>query len=493
MNNELRKEYFDKAFSLHSAGKITEAETFYKKILNENPKDAEVLNLLGLSELQQKNYDKAVEFVKQAINIKPVRYFYETLAHIYFQKKEYTEELKTRLEEEKIFGLNFELSFGLGLTYKNLMNFEKSEKYYLKAIDFDNLSRDTYFNLANLYTLFQMPEKAKKYYLKCIEINPNDRESKYFLALNYFRMKDYKNGLKYFETRLCRETAIKTEAVTYPNLIPKTKIWHGEDISDKVLYTYYEAGFGDMIMFSRYIPLLQKKCKKLIVKPQVQLSQLLRDNFRDVEVMDYFYEEKDLKFDVHIPFLSIPYALGLTTENMFISRDKYLSADTKKVEEYKHEFFNNDKFKIGIKWQGNTYYEKGRVINTDAFSELFSINNVQVYSAQTFEGAEEFDKLASQYNIIDLSKSFKDFSYTAAAIANLDLIICNDTSLAHLAGAMGKACIVLLPYNYNWRWHTDLNYCDWYESVKLYRTDKTGNWNTLMKQVIMDLKSTQNL
>ena len=227
--------------------------------------------------------------------------------------------------------------------------------------------------------------------------------------------------------------------------------------------------------------------QKIILKPQVELSQLFRENFPNLDVMDYFYEENDLKFDVHIPFLSIPYALGLNTEEMFTGRYGYLKADKEKSEYYKKEFFNNDRFKIGIKWQGNTYYETSRVINVDAFSSLFELDNVQVYSAQTFAGAEEFEKLASKYNIIDLSKSFKDFSYTAAAIENLDLVICNDTSLAHLAGAMNKPCVVLLPFNYNWRWHMDLSYCDWYESVKLYSAFENENWNDVMKRVIKDI------
>ncbi len=489
MESNLRKEIFDKAFQLHSAGKISEAEVFYKKILDEDSNDSEVLNLVGMCELQQKNYIEAEKYVLKAIDIQKEQYFYETLAHIYFQQKNYKKELKVRLKEEKLFGLTGESAFGIGLAYKNLLDFENSEKYYLKALEFNPKSRDINFNLANLYTLFHIPEKAKEYYLKCLEINPNDRESKYFLALNYFRMKDYDEGLKYFEVRLCRETAIDTEEITYPNLIPNRPIWQGEDISDKVLYTYYEAGFGDMIMFARYIPLIQKRCKKLIIKPQVQLSQLFRENFPEVEVMDYFYDEKDLNFDVHIPFLSIPYVIGLKTADMFVSRKQYLKADNIKVQEYKQKYFNNDKFKIGIKWQGNTYYETDRVINVDAFSGLFNMNNVQVYSAQTFEGAEEFEKLASRYNIVDLSKSFKDFSYTAAAVENLDLIICNDTSLAHLAGAMNKPCVVLLPYNYNWRWHTDLTYCDWYESVKLYLADKNESWNSVMDRVIADINT----
>ena len=336
-------------------------------------------------------------------------------------------------------------------------------------------------------------EEAKDCYIKSLKINPNSREANYFMSLSYFRLKDYEKGLPYFEARLCRESAIATEEKTYPNLMAKSKVWEGEDISDKTLYTYYEAGFGDMIMFARYIPLLLKRCKKLIIKPQVELTQLFKDNFPTAEVMEYFVPENELNFDVHVPFLSVPYVLGLSNEEMFIYRDGYLKADKEKTKEFKEKIFNNNKFKIGIKWQGNTYYDKGRVINTDAFAPLFNLKNVKVYSAQTFEGSEAFENLAKKYDITDISKTFKDFSYTAAAVENLDLVICNDTSLAHIAGAMNKPCVILLPYNYNWRWHTDLSYCDWYKSVTLALTGRYENWNTLMERVTEYCMKTFNL
>ena len=267
----------------------------------------------------------------------------------------------------------------------------------------------------------------------------------------------------------------------------KASLWQGEDISDKVLYTYYEAGFGDMIMFARYIPELLKRCKKLIIKPQKELSQLFQDNFPNAEVMHLFEDEAQINFDVHIPFLSVPYVLGLKNNEIFMRHEKYLQAKPDKIRYYKEKFFDNDKFKIAIKWQGNTYYETDRVINVDAFAPIFELENVKVYSAQTFAGSEEFEKLAAKYDITDLSQSFKDFSYTAGAIENLDLIICNDTSLAHLAGAMGKPCIVLLPYRYNWRWHMDLTKCDWYDSVKVFRLGVNESWNDLITRIVKTL------
>lgn len=486
--NISEKEKFNKAFSLHYTGELLEAEKLYKEIISDNPQNAEILNLIGLIKLAQNNTEEAEKYIIQALKIKKDAYFYESLARVYQKTTNYLKVIS--LLEEAIMEVEcgFEIYFLLALTYKNNIEYEKAEKAYLKALEINPKSEKALYNLASLYLFLNKPEKAIEFFQKCHEINPQDKEVLYFLSLGYFRIKDYETGMKYFENRLCRNTAITSQQVTYPNLINKASIWQGEDISNKTLYTYYEAGFGDMIMFSRYIPELQKRCKKLLIKPQKELSQLFRDNFEGVEVMDLFYDENKTDFDVHIPFLSIPYVLGLNNKEIFIHHDKYLKAAPDKIQYFKEKFFNNDKFKIAIKWQGNTYYETDRVINVEAFAPLFDLPDVKIYSAQTFEGSEEFEKLASKYDITDLSQSFKDFSYTAGALENVDLVISSDSSLAHLAGAMGKSCIVLLPYNYNWRWHMDLTKCDWYDSVKLFRLGKKETWNDLIKHVCKNLK-----
>ena len=91
-----------------------------------------------------------------------------------------------------------------------------------------------------------------------------------------------------------------------------------------------------------------------------------------------------------------------------------------------------------------------------------------------------------------MPEAFLIFSDTAGAVENMDLIICNDTSLAHLAGAMGKPCWVLLPYVYNWRWHTDLSKCDWYDSVRVFRQKEHGDWHGVFKEIENELKNFSN-
>ena len=101
-------------------------------------------------------------------------------------------------------------------------------------------------------------------------------------------------------------------------------------------------------------------------------------------------------------------------------------------------------------------------------------------------GYDEIKKLQSKFDIVDLGSTFKDFADTAGAIANLDVVICNDTSVGHLAGAMGKNTYIILPTLYDWRWHKDISKCDWYSNIKLFKQKTT--WEEVILRIYEDLK-----
>ncbi len=480
-------ELFKEAFKLHQENKLDEAESRYIQVLEKEPKNAEAWNFLGIINLQKFRLSKAEEYIQKALSILPEPYFYENLAKVYLEMEDTARAITIYKELLRLMPDSFNYLFNLASAYKISGDLENAISTYKKAIEVIPNNPDTYFNLGLIYNNLSNPQEAIKYYKKAVELCPDDMETRYFTGITYFRNRDYKDGLPYFESRLCRQSAIVTQQNTYPNLMKKAPIWQGEDISDKTVYTYYEAGFGDVLMFARYLPLLKAKCKHLIFKPQLPLVELFEENFPDIEIMKLFKHESVMHFDYHIPILSLPYVLGLDENSMFVSRKSYLKANPEKVEKYKQGYFNNNKFKIGIKWRGNTHYEMDRVIDIKSFIKLFGVENTKFYSFQTFEGADDLNEIINDYDIVDIGKTVENFSDTAGALANLDLVICNDTSLAHLAGAMNIPCWILLPYNYNWRWHLDLTKCDWYESVKLYRQKEKGNWDEIFERMYDDL------
>lgn len=480
---------FQEAFSQHKKGQLTIARDLYLEILKDEPNNAEVWDLLGVLYYQVNKYQEAEDCIKKAIQLNPRLYYVENLARVYLDTEKF--KISAELYEDLVkHSPTYENYFNLAMAYKGNHDWQKAQKAYEKSLEINPDGYESYFNLAYIELNKNNPPKAIECYQKALEIKPDDWESLYFLSLAYMQNKDYEKGLEAFESRLCRQSAIVTQEKIYPNLMKSQPEWKGEDLTDKVLFTYYEAGFGDILMLYRYIPILTKMCKKLIIKPQKELAPLFRENSYGAEIIEIFDFEKEIYFDYHIPFLSIPYILGYKGEEVFVHHDDgYLNANPAKINYYKEKFCKNDKFKIGIKWQGNTHYDRERVLDVEDFFRLFDLPNTQFYSFQTYDGSEKFEKIKTKYNVIDLGSTFSNFSDTAGAIENMDLIISNDTSLVHLAGAMKKACWVLLPYIYNWRWHTDLSKCDWYDSVKIYRQADYGDWQSVFDRVEENLKT----
>ena len=441
MNETLKQ-----AFDFQTQGNFREAERIYNQILKERPDDIQVLNLLARIKLDEKNFNESL-----AINNKILK-----------------------LDKN-----NENALFESAIALKNLGDLEQAIKLYSRVIKLNPKNIKAYYNLGAIYADFGDVEKSIYNFNKVLESNPDDVDTRYFIALSYFKNKQYKNGLPYFESRLCRKSSFMTQLHTYPNLMKNAQLWQGQNVPNKTVYTYYEAGFGDVLMYSRYLSLLQERCERIIFKPQQPLAELFKENFPNIYVMEYFEPEKKIHFDYHIPLMSLPLALGLDDKTIFTSNKIYLKANQEKVKSYHERFFDNKCFKIGIKWQGNITYDLERVIDVSQFIRLFQIPNTKFYSFQTFDGSERIEELRKHYDIVDIGKTLTNFSDTAGAIENLDLVISNDTSLVHIAGAMGKPCWVLLPYLYNWRWHQDLSKCDWYDTVQPFRQPTPGDWTSV--------------
>ncbi len=477
-------EIINRGFDFHQSGRLSEAESAYREALELDCDNAEIYNLLGVLKLQQNDTASAIEWVEKAIQLNPCEYFFETLFQAYIRNCSYEKIIYYENSIKEKFPKNFSLLFNIALAYKNLKQYPKAIQTYEQALKIDPSSYQGWSNLAHLYEIVGQGKNAVSAMKICNKLKPHDKDTEYFYSISLMRTKDYAKGLKYFEQRYGRSVAIATQSKSYPHLASEDRLWKGENIKNKTIFVYYEAGYGDVIMFSRYLPLLKKKCKKLVFCPQRPLVPLFEQSGLGIDdLIDGYIPEQNMDFDVHTPLLSLPYLLGLKGSKMFESSEGYLSANPDLVNEYKSRYFNNNLLKVGIKWQGNTYYDQDRVIPAEAFSPLIETDGTKFYSFQTFEGSEDLKNLTDKYDITDIGTDLLDFGQTAAALKNLDLVICNDTSLAHLAGALGIPCLVILPYETDWRWHDELNHCEWYDSIKLFRQSVPGDWSQVFEQV----------
>lgn len=483
------KEEVNKALQFHQSGNFDEAEKLYTKILTKNPDNANVLNLLGLLKLQNSQFEEAVFNIEKAVRLNPCAYLYGNLGQAYFSSSNFDAAIKCYKKALELESGNFDDWFNLGLAYKNNKQIEESIESYKKALLIKPDSYEAYFNLANIYESKNDTFSAVEYYKKANEYSAKDIDAdiEYLLGIACLKIKDFKQGLKHYEHRLSKDFAIITQEKQYKEAITSKPFWSGEDIKDKTLFVYYESGLGDTLMYVRYLSLLKDKCAKVLFTPQLCFNDFFKENNFGAEIIESKTFPQDVHFDTHVSLMSIPYVLQLNTEEIPLS-EGYLKANNQKTKEYKEKYFNTNKFKIGIKWMGNTAYDLNRIITIESFYKLFELPNTQFYSVQKGDGVEELEKIPSKYNVINLGGTFNNFADTAAAIANLDLVICNDTSVAHLAGAMGKPCWVMLPFVQNWRWHTDISYSPWYKSVKLFKQNELDNWEEVFDRACLELK-----
>ena len=297
-------------FNNHQSGRLEEAEYAYLEALKLDYENAEVCNLMGVLKLQQNDVLSAIDWVEKAVNRKPSEYFYETLFQTYIRAGLFDKIIECRDFVVKNYSKSFSLLFNIALAYKNLKNNNLAMEYYDKALRIDPTSYQAWYNLAHLYSIENKPKKAISALKICKKLRPKDKETEYFLAIALMRDKKYDKGLKQFESRFCKETAVALQAKTYPNLASLDKLWKGEKIKDKTIFVYYEAGFGDTIMFSRYLPLLKKKCKKLMFYPQKPLVPLFEQSGLGVdELIEGFIPEKDMSWDFAVVAVVITFVV----------------------------------------------------------------------------------------------------------------------------------------------------------------------------------------
>ncbi|MBU3913810.1 MAG: tetratricopeptide repeat protein [Nanoarchaeota archaeon] len=440
------QEALNLALKAHQEGKLEEAERVYRKILKINPDNPDANHLLGLIAHQTENYKEALSLVKRAIEINQNNaVYYGNLAMI-LDKLERQEESIDAFKKAIKINPDYQ---GAHLAHYNLSIFYKEKNKLKEALEHLN---------------------------KAIEIKEDFAEAHWNRSLILLLQGKFKEGWSDYEYRFKKQNPTDSRKYQKPE-------WDGSPLVGKRILVISEQGYGDNIQFVRYLPLIKKQSAHIILECKDNLKALLEDS----DSIDEFTEKENyskIKFDFYIHLMSLPRVFN-TDLNTIPNKTPYLKSNSELVSKFK-ENITSDKFKIGISWAGNPNQEedKNRSARFEKFKILKEIPEIQLYSLQKGESSSQLD----DPDITNLSPDINNFADTAAIIENLDLIISIDTSIAHLAGALGKPVWTLLSFIHDWRWLLNRNDSPWYPNMRLFRQKEKGNWDSLFQEVKIELK-----
>ena len=263
-------------------------------------------------------------------------------------------------------------------------------------------------------------------------------------------------------------------------------LWDGSPLDGRRILLHAEQGLGDSLHFVRYAPLVHERGGRVIVVCQRPLVSLLA-RCRGVEQV-VAQGDPLPPFDTHAPLLGLPRIFGTTLDNI-PAEVPYLQADVQSAERWRAELAAVPGCKVGIAWQGSRTHrrDRGRSIPLALFAPLAELPGVRLYSLQKNFGQEQIAQVSFADRIVDLSPRLETFDDTAAVVQNLDLVIACDTSVVHLAGALGKPVWTAVAVVPDWRWLLDRDDTPWYPTMRLFRQARRGDWQEVFERIAEQL------
>jgi len=261
-------------------------------------------------------------------------------------------------------------------------------------------------------------------------------------------------------------------------------LWAGQDLRGKTILLRAEQGVGDVIQFIRYAPLVKTLGAHVVLQNRSNLDELA-ESFPGI---DHVLRPKEAmpEFDYYAHLMGLPRLFGTEIDSV-PDAVPYLHIASERLERWRQRLAQDRKLKIGLVWAGSPTHVRDRYRSTslDSLAPLFNVEGTSWYSLQKGPAALASGQQESHTAIVDLQDELTDFAETAAAISALDLVISVDTSVAHLAGALGKPLWLMLAHPAEWRWLENRDYTPWYPTARLFRQACMDDWD----EVVLCMKS----
>lgn len=360
----------------------------------------------------------------------------------------------------------------LGLVFAALDDNDRAIASYRRALDRKPDHATAWNNLGLAYQATNRLPDAIASFRRALSIMPAFAHAHWNLALALLANGEYAEGWREYEWRL-RLPELGGQAPALP--IPR---WQGEDMRGKTLLVTAEQGIGDALQFIRFVAPVAGRGVRVIVQAQAELRRLLTSAAGVTETVAT--TDPLPACDAEIPLLSLPCRLGVGADEVRVA-DGYLRSDPARRQaiEMRYALGRAHAARIGIAWAGTPRHRNDarRSIPLASLAPLLSLPGIDWYSLQKGEGASQLDAVPAAQRTVPLDVQ-SDFAQTAALVDALDGVVSVDTSIAHLAGALGKPVFVLLPFAPDWRWGIAGECTPWYPTARLFRQSAIGDWES---------------
>lgn len=315
---------------------------------------------------------------------------------------------------------------------------------------------------------------------RAVAAAPDDHDCRFNRATALLAAGCYEQGFRDYDARRqCKFGTIR----------PLGPTWLGEDITGQTILLHAEQGLGDTLQFARYAPLVAARGARVILEVQPSLVRLMRTLSGMTDVIAK--GDPLPPFQAHCPLLSLPLAFGTTLDTV-PANNPYLSAEADTAATWGAKLPEDGRLRIGLVWAGGAHmddpaghrFDRRRSMALADFAPLAEVQGIHLISLQKDRRSDDAPRLP----LIDLMPQVRDFADTAALVANLDLVIAVDTSVAHLAGALGRPVWLLNRHSGCWRWMHQRTDSPWYPGLRIYRQQRPLDWSDVIRRVRADLR-----
>lgn len=501
------------AMALHEAGKFGEAAALYRDILIRDPGNGLALHLLALVAMQFDNAplvlalseqglqahphipvfhqdratalrrlgrkEEAMEAIAAAIAMEPKNAdFLDTKAAIARDLRRYDDAVAALKAAIALDPGNAKLYNNLGICLGRMGANDEALHYLDAYIAMKPDDATGYNNKANTLKACRRYDEAIAFYDRALALNPDIFMGKANKGIAYLVLGNYPEGWELFEYR--RPGGMPPEAKRFDT----ARRWHGETDPEAALVLYHEQGLGDTLQFCRYAGMAAARVGRTYLQVQPPLQTLLKANFPELTLLTAESPLPD--YSRQCPLMSLPHVFGTTPATVPLAGG-YLKAPDDRAA-YWRTRLPQAKRRIGLVWAGNPDHlnDHIRSIPLAALTPLLQVPDCLFVSLQKGGAAEQLkgpQAPPAAASLLPVGDELQDFSDTASLMMNLDLLITVDTSVLHLAGALGRPAWAMLQFDPDWRWLLNRDDTPWYSSVRLFRQEQFGDWNSVIARV----------